>query len=129
MQLIGIGIDLVDVPSFKLMYGSSETDLTRIFSDDEISYAGNGEGRFVHLAARFAAKEAALKALGCGLQDGISLTDIVVLTIPSGAPLLQLNGGALQEAHRLGVSNWLLSLTHLEAAAGAVAIAFSTGPK
>jgi holo-[acyl-carrier protein] synthase len=129
MQLIGIGIDLVDIPSFKLMYGSSDTDLTRIFSDDEISYAGNEEIRFIRLAARFAAKEATLKALGCGLQDGISLTDIVVQNLPSGAPLLQLSGGALQEASRLGVSSWLLSLTHLEAAAGAVAVALSTGPR
>jgi holo-[acyl-carrier protein] synthase len=128
MQLIGIGIDLVDVPSFKLMYGSSDTDLTRIFSNDEISYAGSEEARFIHLAARFAAKEATLKALGCGLQEGISLTDIVVLRLPSGAPVLQLSGGALDEASRLGITSWLLSLTHLEAAAGAVAVAFSTGP-
>jgi holo-[acyl-carrier protein] synthase len=129
MQLIGIGIDLVDVISFKQIYGSSDTDLTRIFSDDEISYAGNEESRYLHLAARFAAKEAALKALGCGLQDGISLTDIVVSKLSSGAPLLKLSGGALREADHLGVSGWLLSLTHLETAAGAVAVAFTTGPK
>jgi holo-[acyl-carrier protein] synthase len=129
MQLIGIGIDLVDLPSFKLIYGSADTDLSRVFSDGEISYSGNEERRFVHLAARFAAKEAALKALGCGVQDGISLTEIEVLKLSSGAPKLQLSGGALQEANRLGVSDWVLSLTHLETAAGAVAIAFSAGAK
>jgi holo-[acyl-carrier protein] synthase len=129
MQLIGIGIDLVDVPSFKIMYGSVDTDLSHVFSDDEISYSGHDERRFIHLAARFAAKEAALKALGCGMQDGISLTDIVVFNLPSGAPKLRLTGGALREADRLGVSDWLLSLTHLETAVGAVVIAFSVGPK
>jgi len=129
MQLIGIGIDLVDVISFRQIYGSSDTDLTRVFSDGEISYAGNEESRYLHLAARFAAKEAALKALGCGLQDGISLTDIVVSKLASGAPLLELSGGALREADNLGVRGWLLSLTHLETAAGAVAVAFTTGPK
>lgn len=129
MRLIGIGIDLVDLASFKLMYGADDTDLTRVFSDDEISYAGHDDGRFMYLAARFAAKEAALKALGCGLQDGISFTDITVLKLASGAPQLQLCGGALHEAHRLGINGWMLSLTHLETAAGAVAVAFSTVPR
>ncbi|MGM4965751.1 holo-ACP synthase [Tardiphaga sp. 1201_B9_N1_1] len=130
MQLIGIGIDLVDILPFKVMYSTDETDLSRVFSDDELSYAGEDESRFIHLAARFAAKEAALKALGCGIQDGIAFTDIVVSNLPSGAPQLQLSGGALQEAERLGVSGWLLSLTHSEAAVGAVAIAFSAeGPR
>ena len=127
MRLIGIGIDLVDIEPFKSMYGTDDTDLTRVFSDDELSYAGQDESRFIYLAARFAAKEAALKALGCGLQDGISLTDIVVVKLPSGAPELQLSGGALREAERLGVADWLLSLTHSEVTVGAVAIALSAG--
>jgi holo-[acyl-carrier protein] synthase len=125
MGLIGIGIDLVDVLPFKSLYGADDTDLTRVFSEDELLYAGQDENRFVHLAARFAAKEAALKALGCGLQDGISLTDIVVIKLPSGAPQLQLTGGALLEAERLGIVGWMLSLTHSEATVGAVAIALS----
>jgi holo-[acyl-carrier protein] synthase len=128
MRLIGIGIDLVDLESFKIMYGV-ETDLARIFSDEEIAYSGNSDSRFVHLAARFAAKEAALKALGCGLQDGISLTDITVLKLASGAPQLELMRGALHEANRLGVDGWMISLTQIEVAAAAVAVAFSTGPK
>jgi holo-[acyl-carrier protein] synthase len=130
MRLIGIGIDLVDILPFKSIYGAEDTDLTRVFSDNELSYAGQDESRFIYLAARFAAKEAALKALGCGLQDGISLTDIVVIKLPSGAPQLRLSGGALREAERLGVVGWLLSLTHSEATVGAVAIAFSDdGPR
>lgn len=129
MWLIGIGIDFVDLPSFETLYGSSETDLTRIFTSDELSYAGHGRERFLRLAARFAAKEAALKALGCGLQDGISLVDISVEILTSGAPQLTISGGALQEADRLGVSRWLVSLTHLEAAAGAVVVALSALPK
>src|ERR1700722_6711682 len=116
MHLIGIGIDLVDLPAFKEIYGADDTDLARIFSADEILYSGKEENRFVRLAARFAAKEAGLKAFGCGLQDGISLTDIVVIKLASGAPQLQLSGGALQEADRLNVSGWMLSLSHLEAA-------------
>ena len=58
MRLVGIGIDLVDLESFKVMYGL-DTDLTRIFSEEEIAYAGNGDSRFLHLAARFAAKRSA----------------------------------------------------------------------
>ncbi|MCK1333437.1 holo-ACP synthase [Bradyrhizobium sp. 35] len=130
MGLIGIGIDLVDILPFKSMYDADDTDLTRVFSEDELLYAGKSEARFIHLAARFAAKEAALKALGCGLQDGISLTDVVVIKLPSGAPQLQLTGGALREAERLGVVGWMLSLTHSETTVGAVAIALSAdGPR
>jgi holo-[acyl-carrier protein] synthase len=86
MALIGIGLDLVELASFRHLYGQSDSDLTRIFSDQEIADAGIDVNYLDHLAGRFAAKEAALKALGCGLQDGISLTDIIVVRQPTGAP-------------------------------------------
>lgn len=130
MQLIGIGIDLVDIASFTTIYGSEQTDLSRVFSHEEISYAGDGADKFIYLAARFAAKEAALKALGCGIQDGISFTDLVVAKLASGAPVLHLSGGALLEANRLGIGGWLISLTHSDATVGAVAVAFAgAGPR
>jgi holo-[acyl-carrier protein] synthase len=129
MMLIGVGFDLVDLASFRDLYSQPDTDLARVFSIQEISDAGHGADRFLHLAARFAAKEAALKALGCGLQDSIALTDVVVVRQETGAPRLEMSGGALQEARRLGVDGWLLSITHLDSMAGAVAIAFSTGPR
>jgi holo-[acyl-carrier protein] synthase len=129
MLIIGIGLDLVEVSSFKDLYSHENTDLTHVFVENEISYADNSPDRFVHLASRFAAKEAALKALGCGLQDGIALTDVVITLDSSGAPGLKLTGGALGESLRRGVDGWFLSLTHTETLAGAVAVAFSTGPR
>ena len=129
MVLIGVGLDFVDLASFCDLYGQPDTDLTRVFSSREIADAGEGADRFLHLAARFAAKEAALKALGCGLQDCIALTDVVVVRQPTGAPRLKVSGGALHEARRLGVDDWLLSMSHLDSMAGAVAIAFSRGPR
>jgi holo-[acyl-carrier protein] synthase len=129
MVLIGIGLDLIDLPSFRKLYGEPDTDLTRVFSSQELLDAGDDSDRLARLAARLAAKEATLKALGCGLQDGMSLTEIVVVRQATGAPSLELSGEVLDEAHRRGIDSWLVSLTHEEAVAGAVAIAFSAGPR
>ena len=129
MFVIGIGLDLVELDGFKKLYGAPETDLKYIFADEEIAYAGKSEERLVRLAGRFAAKEAALKAMGCGLQDGIALAEVVVLHEDSGPPRLELRGGALEEAKRRRIDSWLISLTYMETAAGAVAVALSAEPK
>jgi phosphopantetheine--protein transferase-like protein len=127
---MGLGMDLVDLASFRELYGQVDTNLDRIFSPSEIADAGQTDERWKHLAGRFAAKEAALKALGCGLQDGISLTDIVVVRSQTGAPSLEISGGALAEACKLGIDSWLLSISYLETvAAAAVVLAFSRGPR
>jgi holo-[acyl-carrier protein] synthase len=129
MILVGIGLDLVDIESFTAIYSQPESDLSRIFTPQEIVDAGEGDTRFTHLAGRFAAKEAALKALGSGLQDGLSLTDIVVVRQPTGAPTLELVGGVLLQARRLHVDAWRVSISYGGGVAAAVAIALSTGLK
>ena len=79
------------------------------------------------MAARFAAKEAALKALGTGRSSGIGWKDVEIQRTDSGAPILLLHGAAADRARMLGLSNWRVSLTHDRETAGAVVVADVSG--
>lgn len=93
------------------------------FSQNEQTYAGSGFRRTERLAGRFAAKEAVLKALGIGLDDGIEWPDIEIHRLESGAPVVELHGRVAQVAAAMAVSKWLITLTHTPNIAIAVAIA------
>jgi holo-[acyl-carrier protein] synthase len=124
-MLVGIGFDLVDLGRFRALYGNFDPDLlARCFSAEEQSEVGRDEDCLTRLAARFAAKEAVLKVLG-GLRDGISLSDITVRSSGSGQPHLVLSGGARDAAEAVQITSWLISLTHTDSTAGAVAIAMA----
>ena len=98
--------------------------LERCYTEAERAYAdASAKRRDEHLAARFAAKEAALKAIGTGWRNGIAWTDIEVVRLPSGAPTLKVTGMAAQIAAELGVSGWLVSLSHTDTHAAASVIA------
>lgn len=116
MQIIGHGIDLVDVQRIRdLADRHGERFLTRCFTSGERAYADSRpRRRFEHYAARFAAKEAVLKAIGTGMRQGISWTDIEVRTEPSGRPRVCTTGAAGEIASGLGVCNWLISMSHTD---------------
>lgn len=101
--------------------------LERCFSEAERAYAGDGRRRFERLAARFAAKEATMKALGTGWRDGMAWTDIEVTRLPSGAPTLRLSGLAARLGADLGIEAWFVSLSHAEGVAIASVIAAGAG--
>lgn len=124
MRLVGHGIDIISVPRIgESIAGGGESFLNRVFTAGELAYA-RGRGRETeHLAARFAAKEAAMKALGTGWRDGIAWTDFEVVLQPSGAPSLAVHGRAAELAARAGISGWLISLTHTPEYAAASVIA------
>ena len=86
--------------------------LERLFTPGEIAYADSKANRAERYAARFAAKEAGMKALGTGWRGGIAWRDFEVANLPSGRPSLRLHGKAAQIAAELGVHNIALSLTH-----------------
>jgi holo-[acyl-carrier protein] synthase len=86
--------------------------LERLFTPAEVSYCEGYKKRFERYAARFAAKEAAMKALGTGWSHGVRWRDIEVAREPSGKPTLQLAGAARVIADRLGVRNISLTITH-----------------
>jgi holo-[acyl-carrier protein] synthase len=128
MTVIGVGLDLIDLDRFEILYGDDDPDLlARCFTPQELLDVGDGVDRLARLAARFAAKEAVFKALGGAA--GIAHTDIEVVRTASGAPEVRLHGPAATLAARVGVERVTLSLTHSGAAAAAVALAVSGGPR
>ncbi len=124
MRIIGHGIDVTPIARIARMVADhGEAFLTRVFSDAERQYALGRKRQNEHLAARFAAKEAVLKALGTGWSNGIGWTDVEVTLEPSGAPGVKLHNRAAEIASKMGVREWHLSLTHTEEIAMASAIA------
>lgn len=118
------GIDLVEISSLeKLLNGSDDQFLARCFQPSEVADAGTGPNRLAKLAARFAAKEAIMKALGTGFSAGIGFQDIKIETLGSGAPIAKLQGKAAARAEALGISAWSLSTSH----GGGYAIASAIG--
>lgn len=124
---VGLGIDLVDVPRFAAVLARRPSIKDRLFTPGELAYAGALADPVPSLAARFAAKEAVMKALGVGL-GAFSFADVEVRRRPSGEPWLALSGKAAELAHRRGAGTWLLSLTHTSSSAAAAVVAWSRGP-
>lgn len=100
-----------------------ERFLDRCFTPGEREACAGRARPAEHLAARFAAKEAVLKALGTGWTGGIAWTDVEVISLPTGAPSVVLHNRAARIADERGIRAWLLSLTHAGGSAMASAIA------
>jgi holo-[acyl-carrier protein] synthase len=112
-MILGSGIDLTEVTRIReaiARYG--DRFVTRIYTDREIIYVERKVNRFERYAARFAAKEAGMKALGTGWRGGVRWRDFEVVNLPSGRPTLLLHGEAKTIAEALGVKQISLSLTH-----------------
>jgi phosphopantetheine--protein transferase-like protein len=121
--VVGLGTDLVDLDRFRLAAERTPGILQRYFTEGEREYAERRRDPIERYAARFAAKEAVLKALGLGI-GACELAEIeVVRDEESGAPALVLHGKASALAEERGIVDWKLSLTHTETAAHAVVIA------
>jgi holo-[acyl-carrier protein] synthase len=113
MTIVGIGIDLVNVERIRETVEKWESRfLNRIFTPAEQAYSLSSRRPYPHLAARFAVKEAVLKAFGTGMRRGISWTDIEVRREPSGKPGVVLHGRAKAFTETLGVSGILVSVSH-----------------
>ena len=130
MEILGTGSDLVEVEGSRRMHEENgERLLQRCFTESEQAYADAAKKRrFEHYAARFAGKEAVLKALGTGWRDGIAWTDIQVIREPSGRPVLELTGRCGEIAAELGISRWHISLSHTSTHAIASAIGCGERP-
>jgi holo-[acyl-carrier protein] synthase len=117
--VIGVGIDAVDVDRLAAMLARRPALAERLFTAGERADAA---GSVPRLGARFAAKEAVMKALGVGL-GAFRLRDVEVVLLASGAPTLRLHGAAGELAAARGVRRWHLSLTHTALTAHAIALA------
>ncbi|HEV8299062.1 MAG TPA: holo-ACP synthase [Acidimicrobiales bacterium] len=120
--MIGIGLDVVELERFRRALNRTPRLRERLFRPDERAYAEQRHDPVERYAVRFAAKEAVMKALGCGLGD-IAMFDIEIVRAESGAPSVHLHGGAAERAAASGVTRWLLTLTHTEHIAQAIAVA------
>jgi holo-[acyl-carrier protein] synthase len=118
-SLVGLGIDAVDITRFARVLERRPALATRLFTHEERAYAAGLADPAPALAARFAAKEAAMKALGVGL-GAFAWSDVEVVRRDSGAPALVVTGRAEALARGQGVAGWLVSLTHTETLASAV---------
>jgi holo-[acyl-carrier protein] synthase len=111
--IVGTGIDLAEVARIRSSierFGAKFTD--RIFTPGEVAYVERKANKFERYAARFAAKEAGMKAIGTGWKRGVRWKDFEVANLPSGKPTLRLHGVAAEFAARLKVRNVSLSITH-----------------
>lgn len=112
-MILGNGIDLAEVDRIKASIERfGDKFLERVFTPRERAYVDRKANRFERYAARFAAKEAGMKAIGTGWRGGIRWHDFEVINLPSGRPTLSLHGIAGSVASRMGVKSISLSLTH-----------------
>ena len=112
-MIVGTGIDIAEVPRIRqAIERFGARFLERVFTPGEIRYCDSKANRFERYAARFAAKEAAMKALGTGWNHGVRWKDCEVVRLPGGRPTITFQGEAAEFAAKLGVKNAALSLTH-----------------
>lgn len=112
-MIVGLGLDIAEIDRI----GAAITRhgapfLERVYTTREVAYCESHKNKFERYAARFAAKEAAMKALGTGWRRGVRWRDIEVARDASGKPTLNLEGAARQIAEGLGVKNISLTITH-----------------
>jgi holo-[acyl-carrier protein] synthase len=115
--IIGLGIDATDIPRIAATierYG--ERFIHRIFTDGEVAYCTRRKEPAIHFAGRFAAKEAAMKALGTGHTQNVLWRDVEVVR-HGGPPRLAFHGGAARRFTSIGAHSSLLTITHSEALA------------
>jgi len=112
-MIVGLGLDIAEtdrIAAAITRHGAAI--LERLYTAREVAYCESHKNKFERYAARFAAKEAAMKALGTGWTRGVRWRDIEVANASSGKPSLRLDGIARQIADQLGVSSISLSITH-----------------
>ncbi len=113
-MIIGIGCDIIEVERIRAAVNKGGF-LERVYTEKERRYCTNdrGEPKYQSYAARFAAKEALVKALGVGFRAGTGCREIEVLDDELGKPILTLCGGLKQKAEALGVTNIFVTLSHI----------------
>jgi|SRR5215472_5552793 len=114
-MIVGTGVDIAEVARIEAAverYG--ERFLKRVFTSEEIRYCTSKANAGERLAARFAAKEAAMKAIGTGLRRGVTWQDVEVVRLSGGRPGIRLNGKAAEFAAALGCKRIHLSISHTE---------------
>ncbi len=131
MALAGVGVDIVEIARMERILERTPRFARRVFTDEERAYCESAARPAAHYACRFAAREATLKALGCGFAPGVKFDDVSVSTDSAGRPRVELRGRVAQIAREKGVLAVAISLsfTREMAVANAVATTAETAPK
>lgn len=112
-MIVGVGVDIAEIDRIEAAARRhGQAFLERVFTSAEISYCERHKKKFERYAGRFAAKEAAMKALGTGWRKGVRWRDIEVKNQPGGKPVISFAGVTGEHAARLGASRYLVSITH-----------------
>jgi holo-[acyl-carrier protein] synthase len=119
---IRVGIDAVGVTRLQRVVGEDERRRTTLFTERELAYCSGKRRCYEHMAVRFAAKEAVLKAFGTGISQRMRWTDVEVVNERSGRPTVNLAGAVASFAERHGLADLDVSLSHAEGVAIAQAI-------
>lgn len=128
MQVLGVGTDLVDVDRLRNVISRTPGIVDRVFTGAERADAGRRRDPTERYAARFAAKEAVMKALGTGMFT-FPFREVEVVTAPDGAPRIDLHGRAAAVARQAGVVDLQVSLTHTGQVAHAIVLAVGGAPE
>ena len=114
-MIVGTGIDIAEVPRIaRSIARFGDRFIQRVFTDGEIRYCNSKANRVERYAARFAAKEAAMKAIGTGWNYGVAWRDVEVSRVPGGRPTIRFHGKAAEFANKIGARNVALSISHTE---------------
>jgi holo-[acyl-carrier protein] synthase len=112
-MIVGTGVDITEVDRIEAAVKRfGDRFLKRVFTPAEVSYCMGKPNAAERLAARFAAKEAGMKAIGTGLRGGVTWQDVEVFRLPGQRPVLKFSGKAAEFAARLGCKRTHLSLSH-----------------
>ena len=123
MATAGVGVDMLEIERMERVMARRPNFVVRVFTDEERAYCEKSARPAEHYAARFAAREAVLKALGTGFSEGIGLRDVSVARDGSGRPRAVLAGRAAEMVRERGVREIALSISHTRDVAVANAIA------
>jgi len=110
--IIGVGTDIFEINRMKKRIEKEPAFIQTVFTNQEISYCEQFKFKEQNYAARFAAKEALMKALGTGYNKGISFSEIIISNNSEGKPEITLTGKTLERAVSLGVTDIHVSLSH-----------------
>ena len=119
-MIMGLGTDIVEIASLQKAMEQSNRFAKRVFTEKEITYCESKPQKYQHYAARFAAKEAVMKALKTGWDKGVQWKQVEVINQSGGAPMIVPNGMAKELLDKMGATNIEVSLSHSEQYAIAV---------
>jgi holo-[acyl-carrier protein] synthase len=112
VSVVGLGTDIIEISRIEKMSDSTKIKLARrILTEKELAHHASLNFPDRYLAKRWAGKEAACKALGTGIANGVSFQNFQINSLESGQPVLMLSGRALDIAHEIGAINWHISLS------------------